>query len=272
MPVSVYGTVLRRHLGTVAFGALVHTFTDGPHRALATLERSAMAHATVGGDGSFKKGRTGFQALSSAVVNCISKGSCGLVEGILKYTSANAYTSVAMFGTGYWASAKSSFYLIIRNKDRLGATMSVAQIIPFIAKVSATVMTTSVFYFIQVGRQLGLIVCVRLFPTLLRLECFGCPTGMGLPRLRDQHGVLDAAVLRHVLDHHVAVPGAPHAGALHPSAVLHDRRGVLRPRRAESLRGEGDAHLGRHLRRRARLVHGCPPRIAALKCRTERMR
>ncbi len=72
-------------------------------------------------------------------------------EFFLKYTSANAYTSVAMFGTGYWASAKSSFYLIIRNKDRLGATMSVAQIIPFIAKVSATVMTTAVFYFIQVG-------------------------------------------------------------------------------------------------------------------------
>ena len=150
MPVSVYGTVLRRHLGTVAFGALVHTFTDGPHRALATLERSAMAHATVGGDGSFKKGRTGFQALSSAVVNCISKGSCGLVEGILKYTSANAYTSVAMFGTGYWASAQRSFFLVTRHTHLLGRTIAVSQVVPFVGKVSVTACCTAAFYCMQV--------------------------------------------------------------------------------------------------------------------------
>ena len=37
-----------------------------------------------GGDGTFKKGRTAFQAASAAVVACISRGSCGVVEHFLK--------------------------------------------------------------------------------------------------------------------------------------------------------------------------------------------
>lgn len=83
-PFRMYGTVLQNHLGTAVLGALVHSFTDAPHRALATLERSAAAHAVVGGDGKFKKGRTAFEAASATVVACISRGSCGLVEHILK--------------------------------------------------------------------------------------------------------------------------------------------------------------------------------------------
>jgi hypothetical protein len=56
-----------------------------------------------------------------------------------------------MFGTGYWASAKASFFLTIRNKERLGAAISVAQIVPTVGKVSATATTTIIFYFIQVS-------------------------------------------------------------------------------------------------------------------------
>mmetsp|Transcript_43606 Transcript_43606/g.88169 ORF Transcript_43606/g.88169 Transcript_43606/m.88169 type:complete len:138 (+) Transcript_43606:35-448(+) len=55
-----------------------------------------------------------------------------------------------MFGTGYWESAKTSFWLVIRNKNRLGATVSVASVVPTVGKVAAASMTTAVFYFIQV--------------------------------------------------------------------------------------------------------------------------
>ena len=36
-PLHMYGTVLRLHLGTAAFGALVHSFTDGPHRVVSKI-------------------------------------------------------------------------------------------------------------------------------------------------------------------------------------------------------------------------------------------
>jgi hypothetical protein len=39
---------------------------------------------------------------------------------------------------------------VIRNKNRLGATVSVAQVVTMVEKVAATSLTTTVFYFIQV--------------------------------------------------------------------------------------------------------------------------
>ena len=123
--------------------SLVHIFSNGPHRFLATMERFATTKAN--------EGQTPMDRSAGGAAVCIMNWvTLPIVENCLKYTSPNAYTSVAMFGHGYWQAAKTSFYLIIRNKNRIGATMSVAQIIPTIGKVSVTAVTCCIFYFIQV--------------------------------------------------------------------------------------------------------------------------
>mmetsp|Transcript_51681 Transcript_51681/g.88660 ORF Transcript_51681/g.88660 Transcript_51681/m.88660 type:complete len:281 (-) Transcript_51681:100-942(-) len=138
-----YFTALKSHAGTVAYGSLVHTFTDGPHRFLSVLERFATSKAS--------EGHTGLdRSFGNAVVCVMDWVTLPCVEKCLKYASGNAYASVAMFGTGYWESAKFSFYLVTRNVHRLGATVSVAQLIPFIGKVSTCALCTGAFYMMQV--------------------------------------------------------------------------------------------------------------------------
>jgi hypothetical protein len=141
-------TVWTHHAGTAALGSLVHTFTDGPHRFLASLD-TLMASKLARGTG-LNPIRALEQSAATLCTACLRYGTCGVVDNLLKYTSPNAYASVAMFGTGYWASAKTSFFLTIRNKERVGAAISVAQIVPTVGKVSATATTTIIFYFIQV--------------------------------------------------------------------------------------------------------------------------
>jgi hypothetical protein len=135
-------TALHKHSGTVAYASLLHTFTEGPYRFLSTLERLSVRMAT--------KGNATEKPIGRGIVGCMDYCTLPLVENFLKYTSSNAYASVAMCGTGYWDSARNSFFLIIRNKDRLGPTMSVAQIIATIGKTTAMMLTTTVFYFIQI--------------------------------------------------------------------------------------------------------------------------
>ena len=139
----------RFHAGTVALGSLLHLFTDGPFRFFATLDTLTASKSQLAASAPGSAARRAEQGLAGCGAVCLRSGTCGLVENVLKYTSANAYASVAMFGTGYWASAKTSFFLIIRNMHRLGATVSVAQLIPFIGKVSVTATCGALFYALQ---------------------------------------------------------------------------------------------------------------------------
>jgi len=144
-----YALVWQKHAGTVALGSLLHTFTDGPHRVLSTMEHVAASRVSKVNTSASPVLRVE-QYASKGFLCCLHYGTFGLAENCLKYTSANAYASVAMFGTGYWESAKFSFYLVTRNVHRLGATVSVAQLIPFIGKVSTCALCTGAFYMMQV--------------------------------------------------------------------------------------------------------------------------
>lgn len=138
-----YWTALLVHGGSVGLASLTHIFTNGPHRLLAAVERFATGKATAGPTEADK-------AAGAACVFCMDHSTLCCVENLFKYTSPNAYTAMAMFGTPYWASAKTSFFLVIRNKERLGATMAVAQLVPVIGQVFATTSASTVFYFIQI--------------------------------------------------------------------------------------------------------------------------
>jgi len=144
-----YALVWQKHAGTVALGSLLHTFTDGPHRVLSTMEHVAASRVSKVNTSASPVLRVE-QYASKGFLCCLHYGTFGLAENCLKYTSANAYASVAMFGTSYWESAKFSFYLVTRNVHRLGATVSVAQLIPFIGKVSTCALCTGAFYMMQV--------------------------------------------------------------------------------------------------------------------------
>lgn len=143
-------TTWRCYAGTVAYASILHTFTDGWHRFFATMD--TLASAKLANQGNF--GATNLEKIEQKLSRCfnIMVGflACGNIDRFLKYTSANAYASVAMFGTNYWTSAQNSFYLIIRNKHRLGGTISVTHLIPFIGKVATTAICTAAFYLMQV--------------------------------------------------------------------------------------------------------------------------
>jgi hypothetical protein len=145
-----YAVAAKCHAGTVALGSLLHTLLDMPHRALSVIDTVANARA----------GRSGYassvcapceQRCASGCASCLRGGTCGLVEHLLKYTSCNAYASVGLFGTGYWESAKTSFFLTVRNVHRLGATVAVAQLVPTVGKVTVCATCSALFYFAQVA-------------------------------------------------------------------------------------------------------------------------
>jgi len=145
------------HCGTVAIGSFLHIFTNGPHRVLSTLERFA-THAASSSAAAASKDGSSSQApvpplerrVGAALICCLDWVTLPCVENLIKYTSPSAYMATAMFGTGYWASAKTSFFLTIRNKNRVGATLSVATVVPIVGQVACTAIAAALYYLIQV--------------------------------------------------------------------------------------------------------------------------
>lgn len=175
--------------GTVALGSLLHTFTDGWHRFYATMD--TLASSKLSSQGSFGTSSLELfeQKLSACFNGSIRFLSFGTIDKFLKYTSSHAYPSVALFGTNYWISCKTSFFLMIRNKHRLGGTISVTHLIPFIGKVSVTALCTSAFYLMQVlafQNQAMSIVCATLVGGLVCwtiVSQFFAPLGQGTSTL-----------------------------------------------------------------------------------------
>jgi hypothetical protein len=151
-------TAVTVHCGTVAVGSLVHIFTNGPHRVLSMVERFATAAAASSSSSSSSSGGSNGESsttpldrsVGAALVCCLDWVTLPCVENLLKYTSPSAYTATAMFGTGYWASAKTTFFLTIRNKNRVGATLAVATVVPIVGQVACTAVAAALYYFIQV--------------------------------------------------------------------------------------------------------------------------
>lgn len=92
-----YGRVFYHHWGTAAIGALIHTFTDGPYRAMQTIEKvvTSKLSSSSRSVGSTEKNCAG------CCVKIMDYTTLWCTERCLKYLSSNAYSHTVMFGYRY---------------------------------------------------------------------------------------------------------------------------------------------------------------------------
>ena len=65
----------------------------------------------------------------------------------MKFINKNAYIQCAIFGTSFCPSARSAFYLILRNAMRIGAVSYVSAAVLIIGKLFISTLTTASAYY-----------------------------------------------------------------------------------------------------------------------------
>jgi len=135
--VRSYGTVLRFHAGTVAFGSLLIAIVQFCRAVALYMQK----HTTE----AFRA-----QCWVKVVFCCIN---CCLacMECCLKFISKNAYIQTAIHGTGFMTSCKSAFFTIARNIMRIGALATVSGMALFVGKLFATALATATSYYYFTG-------------------------------------------------------------------------------------------------------------------------
>ncbi|ESP02472.1 hypothetical protein LOTGIDRAFT_237969 [Lottia gigantea] len=122
-----YKTMIRYHLGSIAFGSLLI--------AIVQLIRIIVAFI----DARLRGAKNVVAQVLLKILGCC----LWLFEKFLKFLNANAYIEIAIHGYGFCKAAKSAMSVIIRNVLRVAAVNSVASFLLFIGKL-ATVAVVAV--------------------------------------------------------------------------------------------------------------------------------
>jgi len=125
-------TILRYHLGSVAFGSFIVALVQFIRYCLKYLEKQAQA----------QKNRV--MALVLRVLQCC----LWCFEKCIKFLNKNAYIQIALTGKNFCISAKNAFWLIMNNALRFGMVAILGSIIHNIGFVCITVGTALVGYFL----------------------------------------------------------------------------------------------------------------------------
>jgi len=125
-------TAFRYHLGSLALGAFIIAVVQFVRYCCKYLEKQAKA----------QKNRV-MVLIFKAVQCCI-----WMLERFLKFLNKNAYIQVAIMGTNFCTSAKTAFYLILRNVARFGTLAILGGIIHFIGFCFIIVVTVLLGYFL----------------------------------------------------------------------------------------------------------------------------
>lgn len=106
-------TVIRYHLGSVALGSLVVASVRGIRYVLAYFEKQANS----------QKNR-----VMACVLKCMQ---CFMwcFEKMIRFLNKNAYIQIALLGNGFCTSAKTAFFLILRNAARFGTLATLSGVI-----------------------------------------------------------------------------------------------------------------------------------------------
>jgi len=118
-------TILRYHIGTVAFGSFIVAVVQFIRYLMKYFEKQASA----------RKNRC-MAIVLKVLVCCI-----WCFEKCIKFLNKNAYIQTALMGTNFCVSAKKAFYLILRNILRFGTMAvlgSVVEAIGFFSIVTGT--------------------------------------------------------------------------------------------------------------------------------------
>merc|ERR1719436_910437 len=106
-------TVLRYHVGTVAFGSFIVAVVQFIRYLMKYFEKQAEAQKNK---------------VMVLVLKCI--GCCiWCFEKCIKFLNKNAYIQIALLGKGFCTSAKEAFFLIARNVLRFGTIAALGGIV-----------------------------------------------------------------------------------------------------------------------------------------------
>jgi len=139
---------LRYSLGSLAFGSLILAVVQTIRAMVAMMQKKLK-----------NKDNQCVQFILSCVQCCIL-----CVERFLRFFSKNAYIIVAIQGTGFCTSARTSFKLIINNILRVAAVSFVGDFVIFVGKLSVSIMAGIVAAQVLKERE---DVSVWLFPVIV---------------------------------------------------------------------------------------------------------
>ena len=129
------------NLGTVAFGSLIIAIVQTARIVLEYMQRQLHGRES-------KMAQNLFKALRCCLL-CF--------ERFLKYINKNAYICSAMYGYGFFRSAKRAFTLIINNAQHAMALSCIGSVCNFIGKIAVVSLTamTSIVYFVyyRIGKE-----------------------------------------------------------------------------------------------------------------------
>lgn len=129
------GTVLRYHLGSLAFGAFILAVVQFIRYLLKFYEKQAQAQKNK---------------IMVMILKCLQ---CLIwcFEQCVKFLNKNAYIQIALMGTPFCTSAKKAFYMILRNFIRFGVVAMLGVVIKLLGVFAITVATVVLGYYIFVA-------------------------------------------------------------------------------------------------------------------------
>jgi hypothetical protein len=125
-------TVLRYHLGSLAFGAFILAVVQFIRYLMKYFEKQAAA----------QKNRV--MVLVLKVLQCCM----WCFEQCVKFLNKNAYIQIALLGTPFCTSAKAAFWLILRNFVRFGIVAMLGSVIKLLGMLCITCTVTVLGYYI----------------------------------------------------------------------------------------------------------------------------
>lgn len=124
--------VFRYHLGSIAFGALI----------IAIMQMIKLMFEYI---------RKKFETRTNKcmeIVWMVLRCCIWCVDYCVRFITKNAYIQVAVKGTNFCSSAKSAFFLIIRNAGSFGITLGLANILMFVGKAFIMALSGFITYII----------------------------------------------------------------------------------------------------------------------------
>jgi choline transporter-like protein 2/4/5 len=141
---------LRCHAGTAAFGALIIAVVKLIRAGVAKLQTEAKR----------------MDAKTAQILLCLFQCVIWLFEKVLRFFNQQAYVQTAIFGTGFFVSAREGFFLAARNAGRVAAIAYVSGMTALVGKFVIVAVTAAMGY-VAMQNHLGDEIYSAVGPTFL---------------------------------------------------------------------------------------------------------
>lgn len=128
-------TAFRYHTGSIAVGSFLTATVKIIQVIIEYVDKKCKQYAD--------------NPVARGIIWCM-RGCFWILDNFLRYINTNAYIMIAVYGKGYFASAKEAFNLILNNIVRAVIIDKVADYLLFFGKLAVTaIMATGTYYIIE---------------------------------------------------------------------------------------------------------------------------